>query len=56
MAHNDKVAESRKAKIKKISKSVGRVFDERGDIKVVNEFGEVNGFDTTVGKYCRRRR
>ena len=39
-----------------IRESVGRVFDERGGIKVAYEFGVVDGFDTSVGKCCWWRR
>ena len=39
-----------------MSESVGRVFDERGGIKVAYEFRVVDGFDITVGKcYWWRR-
>ena len=47
--------EGRKIKIKKISESIGRVFDERGGINVAYEF-VVHGFDTTVGESCWWRR
>ena len=50
-----------------MSESVGRVFVERGGIKVAYEFGVVDEFDTTVGEcwwgrwkvrnfYCRKKR
>ena len=45
-----------KVKLKKISESVGSVFDERRGIKVAYEFGVADGFDTTVGEcYWWRR-
>ena len=48
--------EGRKVNIKKISESVERVFYEREGNNVAYEFGVVDGFDTTVGECCWRRR